>query len=264
MESLSNNEEKGKFEKIESLKTMEEIGLPVLPYLILNAENFRQQIADFVEQYHLDKIMVRTDGQGKGSPRILDAAIDDDTFGKIEDFLSQGLLVFIANQGNIYRNPHSANIEITKEGAYIEVVGPGFMASDLNRGSMTPHETIHMDAEGRIKDRQALPEEYQNARQTRLNDPKTDLAALKDNRSYLLEYEDYPPIDEIEMETLRDAAVKLNNYRRMYLKGNFIASMSFVDLGNESHPNVQPVFWDIHKDFTEPTDSPSFYKHEGD
>lgn len=264
MERKIGNEPERKYEKIESLKTFERIGLPIIPYKILDEKNFREEIAEFARKQSVDKIMVRTDGRGKDSPRLLDAPIDEETFKEIGNYFLNGYLVFVAHPGNIYRNLHSVNIRVADDESYMEAVGPGFIASDLNRGNMPPHETFSINPDdSSLQDRRIFANQYERDRNERINN--SELEALRINRSYLLAYSSYKELNDYELSVLEDAVVKLRAWKRANKKNNFIASMSFIDLGTSDNPGLKPVFWDIHEEAPiVRTVENKFYRHEGD
>lgn len=257
MESL-NGREKPKYEKIESLKLMESIGLPVLAYEILDEKNFKEQIKDFLAKHSLNKFLIRTDGQGTSTPSLLDVSADEETFQKIEQYFLNGFLVFVGHPGNIYRDLHSVNIEISGDNSNIEVAGPGFNARDLSRHPFAHHEslTINLDSLS-VSSRWIGAEQYQRDRISALE--QSDKQKLEDNRSYLLDNAPYRPMNSYEIEFLKDASLKLDGWRRQFRKGPFIASMSFIDVGNENAEDIQPYFWDIHEEIPK-TEAP----HPGD
>lgn len=246
MENLKHNE-KPKYEKIESLKQMESIGLPVLPYQILDEKNFREQIKGFLAKHNLTKFLIRTDGQGTDTPSINDATVDDETVQQIEQLFLNDFLVFVGHPGNIYRDLHSVNIEIAGENANLEVAGPGFYARNLNRAPFVLHESMTVSLDDlSIANRWIGTEQYEQDRMTALE--KADKQKLGDNRSYLLDNVPYRPMNSYEVEFLKDAALKLDSWGRQQRKGPFIASMSFIDMGNEETEDIQPFFWDIHEE----------------
>lgn len=220
--------------------------------------------------------MIRTDGAGTASPRLLDAAIDENLFQQIEKYFLEGYTVFAAHCGNVHRNLHSMNIRVRSDDIYVEVVGPGFMATDLDRYGMVPHESF--DINGRylsVSNKKLNEQRYAEDRARRL--ASSDEQELKSARSFLLDYPQYLPLSGGEIGFIREAALKLYDWRRTNNKGDFIASGSFLDMGVEGQTDIKPVFWDIHEETPKtrpsadqtdlnkfPIDESKFYRHEGD
>jgi|GEM_PF-1129226 len=264
MENKTHLEFGPRYEKIESMKTFERLSLPIIPYQVLDEKHFKGEVFEFARKHKLDKIMVRTDGKGKSSPRLLDTPINEETFREIESYFLNGYLVFIAHPGNIYRNMHSANIMVSDDEICIEVVGPGFMAADLNRGNMVPQETLIISIKDfQVTERNVWEEMYHLERKKRLQE--SDVEELQKHRSYLLEFENYPKLNDRELIVLEDASSKLMAWKKANKKGDFIASMSFIDLGSVEDEQISPAFWDIHEE-TSAKQAPvnKFYRYEGD
>lgn len=71
----------------------------------------------------------------------------DEIRDEVLRYLDMGRIVILLEPSNFLDNLYSFNIRFEDRGksALMEIVGPGFDASDLQRGHVTPHESIILD-----------------------------------------------------------------------------------------------------------------------
>ena len=243
---------KDEMTKRQSLELFDRIGLPTLPHVFLNKYNFREQVAHFVNENQLDRIQIRTDGKGRSTPSLRNVEPTEEVLDQIEQFFDEGYSVILSSPGNNFRNTHSVNIQIKTKEAVIddkgigfasivlfEAVGPGFTARELNRNNKF-HEYLEMDMDLlAITKRKILPENYADDRQEALENANMD--ELERYESLLLENEEYAPLNSKEIEFLKGAAFKLDDWGKTNNVSNFTASMSFIELDDK----IQPAFWDL-------------------
>ena len=92
----------------------------------------------------------------------------------IRNHIAEGRIVIVLEPRNRYENLYGVNVmfeDKTSENLYLEVVGPGFDVSDLNRGQVTPHERVLLQrsAECRVLERSTIaPSDYRASVNARL------------------------------------------------------------------------------------------------
>lgn len=230
-------------DKLQSLKDLKKNGLPVLPYIILSRKNYIQELKGFIVELNNDRVMIRTDGKGKYSPSINNAELSEKLLNKIEEYFNKGYFVFASHPGNIYRNFHSLNILKNMNGYTIEAVGPGFIATDLNRRGAV-HERVEIDKHSSVIFQKTLisKDEYLDQVKTKIKELGQIIAI--DNKSYLLEHSSYVPLSIDELNYLTVCLGKLEKTSESLRHGSktWVASMSFIDIGNGN----EPIFWDLY------------------
>jgi hypothetical protein len=191
----------------------------------------------------------------------------------INFFFALDRIVAVYEKADPLLNMHNINFlfESNRE-ICAEVVGPGFDASDLQRGDITPHETfsVSLSAEGTVSDvklvrrvDQKTYEESVRSRKDKIqkkleSSPTSNLARkireglkinddlevhLKDIDSPLCQSRNYRPVSE---KLLRDTVTKIVRSRVIDLyfdstgaRFPLVFATSLVNRGNKQ------VFWDI-------------------
>jgi len=191
----------------------------------------------------------------------------------IEFFFALDRIVAVYEKADPLLNMHNINLMFENEREIrIEVVGPGFDASDLQRGDITPHESfsVSLSPEGAISDiklvnrvDQTTYEEFVASRKDKLrkkleSSPSPGLARkiredlgiaenldvyLQTIKSPLCESQSYRPIST---ELLRDTITKIvqSGIIPLYTTSTnagfpLVFSTSLINRG------VKQVFWDI-------------------
>ncbi len=239
------SESNKRLDKLDSLHALMDAGLPVLPFVILKEENFAEQIQEFLALHGLSRFMVRTDGKGKYSPSANNVALDQAILEIIKNYFTDGYVVFVMAPGNIYRNFHSLNIMQDDGKIHVEVVGPGFLATDLNRHGLI-HESLESDVVtiGFKQKSITSPDAYARDKQKKLAELGEE--QCRASKSYLLQYGTYPPCSGEELDYVSSSLSKLQNAAATLAHTpapNFVASMSFIDLGKGTN---EPIFWDLY------------------
>jgi len=237
--------EKIKLEKIEGIKLFKKVGLPVLPFEILDRERFAIQIETFMKKQREERFMVRTAGvipKFHGTPSINNATLPKDK-QKIEEFFKLGFTVFIMPPANIHRDFHSINVMKLDEELVIEVVGAGFTATDLTRHGHAHEEIVLGPKTLEVISRRTLisPERYKLAVEKKMNE--IGMTELRKERSYLLKYKEYIPLSSEELDYTKSIVPKMEKVAKGLKTKNYVASISFVDLGNGKD---EPVIWDLY------------------
>jgi hypothetical protein len=126
------------------------LGLPVLNGLILNSlnEDFKNKIQQFCNINGFNSLLLRHDKKNedpnypRGGYLFNVANVDDE----LKKYLIDNRIVILLEPISPYDDLYSINIFIDRNSDkfILEIVGPGFDASDLQRGDITPHEGIEI------------------------------------------------------------------------------------------------------------------------
>lgn len=265
------------FWKLWSACLLNSLGLPTLDGMIIS-ESFpglRQSLAEFIRVREPAFALIRHDKhpESPGHPRGGFLAGEVMLPEVIKYFIGLGRIVAVYESANPFLNGHNINILFeTGSKCLVEVVGPGFDASDLQRGDLSPHEswTVSVSPAGTISaielTQQVTAQGYQesvHARKRKIkskleSSPTTDLAQkirqeldipddlevyLEQIDSPLLKSASYGPAGESMIgDTIRrviDSGV-ISTYQNQTGVGfPLVISTSFVDRG------TRQVFWDI-------------------
>ncbi len=234
-----------KSEKIETIKLFSEFGLPVVPFEILDKESFEEQIIKFSQKHSLNKFIFRTGSvKGKilGNPSIVDAQLNKDR-EYIKTAFDNGYVVMIMIYVDIYHNLHNLNVMKVGNEIVIEAVGQGFISRDLNL-----HGHLHEEITLRLSDFKILErkivssEKYKKSKQRKIKE--FDIKELEENKSFLLNKEDYIPLADYQIAFTKKIFPKMEKLASKMGYKDFVANLSFVDFGKEKH---QPVFWDLYE-----------------
>jgi hypothetical protein len=231
--------------------------LPTIDALLLSQLSPKTiyAVEEFIDNYHLKMVLIRSERPtgGVGFPSR-QAVPSDNLFEKVSEILEPGKDVIIAIQaaGNIYQNLYNLNIELNPflpNKIIIEIAGPGFTATDLNRsGSL--HERIEIPSyaieltESLVKRDYLVGNDiYERQRNRKLEVLDRDI--LNTEKALILEADRYkqiplPLLQEIwrELYQLRTAVEWLD-----LVETGCIVSLSYLcedDLINH-------YYWDIHK-----------------
>jgi hypothetical protein len=172
--------------KCSSLLWMQANGFPVLPGLILNgwARESETAVSKFCRERNCSELLLRLEKPGqrwtrrRGGYNIPVSAAR----GVVEDLSKEGILTLLLEPASPYSDLYSLTSvcdQVTGK-VDIEIVGPGFDASDILRSDTTPHERFEIPFEieksGLSKSQQPSirrvhlisPEAYQASAQRRL------------------------------------------------------------------------------------------------
>lgn len=136
--------------KTTSIIYLRMLGLPVLKGVVVTHWDdwVRQSALTFCNAYGLSKLLVRTDKRAETGKYMRGGYIIDigELDKEVNAILDAGRIAILLEPRSPYQDLYSLNAMFWPgEGnILLEVVGPGFDASDLKRGDITPHETIHL------------------------------------------------------------------------------------------------------------------------
>ena len=121
---------------------------PILKGIIVTTwdKKVKEIIKTFCKENQFEKLLIRIDKiQETGfAPRggyIVDYA---DLEKEVTNYLKEGRIVILLEPTSAYNDLYSVNALFTedREDIVLEIVGPGFDASDLNRGDISPHQIL--------------------------------------------------------------------------------------------------------------------------
>lgn len=241
---MTSSEFNPNLKKLNSLNALKNSNLPIMKFKILSA-NFRNEAKDFLKETNSNLVMVRTDGKGEFSPSILDAKVNEELFQKIQSFFDEGYTVFLMdNSGSTHRNRHSLNIMKYSSEIIIEIVGPGFLATDLNRHGMLHEEIIVHSPDIKVFSTKvhATSDKYQKDIQKKIE--KYTKEVLEKEKSYIFEFPQYLSFEDWELEFVLRSIPLIDKASKFLGNGvAWVASMSFVDFGEKRE---KPIFWDLY------------------
>jgi len=87
----------------------------------------------------------------------------------IGDYLRMNRIVILLKNSSYFDNGYNINVMYDGEKYFLEILGPGFDASDLQRGDLTPHESIVINNRKIISKNVISQEEYKNTVNIRLD-----------------------------------------------------------------------------------------------
>lgn len=132
-------------QKIASWLILWRIGLPTLPGIILDDWSLENEarVRDFGASVGADSLLIRSDKAPETGdyPPAGDISPIDELRDVAMRFLQRGRVLFLLEPRSRFDDLYSLSIGFRNpRQANVEVVGPGFDASDLKRGDTSPHE----------------------------------------------------------------------------------------------------------------------------
>jgi phosphohistidine swiveling domain-containing protein len=131
-----------------------ELGAPALRGAVVSAwsTDTRAALLEFAARLECDSLLLRSDRSGETGayPRGGYLVSVHQLETEVRWFLEQGRTVFLLEPVSPFDDLYSMSLRLSPEAADIEVVGPGFDASDLKRGDESPHEIIGLVRRGLV------------------------------------------------------------------------------------------------------------------
>jgi hypothetical protein len=264
------------FWKLWSACLLSSAGLPTLDGLIINTSfpDLPHTVVEFIQERRPALALIRHDKYLESPPHPRGGLIVGETSlpEVVRFFLDQRRVVAVYEAADPLLNGHNLNLLFeTDSEVLIEVVGPGFDASDLQRGDLSPHESWStVLSEGAVSEmklvQRVTAEAYQESVRARRQKIKIKLESLPtpeiarkirkeleipdDLEAYLrkidsplLRSEEYRPVAEsVIIQTIRRIAESgvIAKFRdQTGVSFPLVISTSFVDRGRRQ------VFWDV-------------------
>lgn len=257
------------YNKLLSMLYLCAIGLPILDGLVVERWSDRvvEPIRDFCAGRGWSSVLLRHDRRPEThrAPRggyVFELARLKDELTK---FFDQGRIVILLEPRTPYADQHSLNAMFRENDStiLIEVAGPGFDASDLQRGDNTPHQHLvvrgdavargERDLDGLIVEQSVMaPAAYRQTVHHRLlkiakalsvapTEGAAKEALVRRGETLLLQHlDEYRPLPSVHLRTVLSHLANLPERLRRVSgnRGTFVLSMSFLA------PDDRLVCWD--------------------
>ena len=249
------------YSKLLSWLVVHAAGLPAPRGIVVSAwtDAVADAVAHFTSQWETRSLLVRSDAEHETaeSPRGGFLSRHRDVEEQVGPLLKDGRVVFLLEPLSPLDDLYSLSLQpdATWRHWVAEIVGPGFDASDLKRGDVTPHEQLTLRlSKGELEvesQRLSSAEAQGTARALRLEKIAALLGCstasvaevLRERRETLfIDRTAYAPIPQDLLRTAVTYAAHLNGALRRYELAaveDVLVSMSFIST------EARPVFWDI-------------------
>ena len=256
------------YPKFKSVSIMAFVDLPISRSIIITnaSSEIKNNLERELKKWKVSEYLVRSDKKdgAVNAPSFQNCSLDK-VWQNIEKVLNFGLLPMVMAEGDIFHNTYSINILIKpheKDRFYLEIVGPGFCATDLNKRDIV-NEQGYITENGQVRNSQivsqkvydkqidllkesVIKKEIEKGRvfRTKIEEYVWVDKYLKKIGALILNNTTYIPINEKYLRTLWGFIPKIINACELmgYKNNNSIVSMSFVLENGEG----KPYFWDIH------------------
>ena len=112
------------------------------------SQQARSTVSQFMHRNGWESLLLRSDqvAESGAYPRGGYVIREPEIFSAIQEFLGLGRTVFLLEPLSPFADLYSLNLAVWPEDPYmtVEIMGPGFDASDLKRGDLSPHETFYI------------------------------------------------------------------------------------------------------------------------
>src|SRR3984893_7585562 len=139
--------------KCSSVLWMQSSGFPILPGLILNGwvHETEAAVSRFCRERNFSELLLRSEKPGqrwtrrRGGYTIPISAAR----GLVEDLAKEGMLALLLEPASPYSDIYSSTsvCDLVTGKVDVEIVGPGFDASDILRSDTIPHECFEISVE---------------------------------------------------------------------------------------------------------------------
>jgi len=136
------------FNKVASMFELCHMGLPILDTIVVTrwTDEDAKEMVSYIALRGWPQVMVRSDQNPEtpNSPRGGRLFELNTLSSVVANILSAGRIAILMEPANKYDNLYGVNVLLESHTgqALLEIVGPGFDATDLNRGDISPHESI--------------------------------------------------------------------------------------------------------------------------
>lgn len=147
------------YNKTTSIFEVLQLGLPTQEGIIITDwnDNVANITQSFLNIKQWNQVLIRTDKKGETGKYMRGGYIISikEVPAECQRILSLGRIVLLLEPASKYENLYAINvlIQMKQNIVLLEIVGPGFDASDLNRGDISPHERVCL----KIKNEQVTP-----------------------------------------------------------------------------------------------------------
>lgn len=260
------------YPKYKSFGALASSGLPVPRAMVITSPgaSAETECNKILSEWGVEETVVRTDRRGGGVYGVSSQGCKiEDVWKTASDFLDNGLLPMVISTGDIFHNTYSANIVVDPkqpETVDLEVVGPGFCATDINKRDIVNERGTLVGGEGRVNLRHSQIVDQKNyegqielLKETLIKKEEKRRGAafsstkeaqqwvnefLTEKDALILKHSGYTPIPSKYIQKVWSYIPQMVDAgQRLGLKDKpFIVSMSFV----QEEDGENPYFWDIH------------------
>lgn len=241
------------YSKFLSVASLSNVGLPVLPLLLYTAWNscVEQNVLGFLAEHGLNRVQMRsqTNRSSLGGKAFHHLPITDIAEASMSLLSTGASIVAIQPPGNIFRNNYSTHLDISLSSidVCLEIVGPGFTATDLSKGGLM-HERITLSIVGGMTERVFVVDASTYDKNVSALISRFGLKRLRQEHALILEHIDqYAPIPTDYIRYLCESigAIKEAVLQMDFSSPRAVVAMSWIH--ELTSPISQPVFWDIHE-----------------
>lgn len=245
--------------KFKSVAILASSGLPIVPAAIITeaGDLARANLTRTLERWGDRKVVIRTETKGgaAGGVSVQNCPVEE-VWENVVPLIESGKMVMVMGKegGDPYHNSYNVNVHLTGlTSAHLEIVGPGFTATDLNKRGLK-HEEVKLSwgEEGfraervsRISDGQYRQNVESMFKRLEKKFGDKFLEKLQEMKATILEHRElYEPIDDEFLQVIYQLAPRIKSaVRAMGLEvEEAIVAMSFI----QRKEGPTPVFWDIY------------------
>ena len=196
--------------KLWSACLLKSVSLPTPRGIILcRINSVQRRLQEFLGRNDVTTALIRHDRQNEAPPYQRGGFLvpQERLLTTVRSFLSEGRIVAVYEPFNRLENGYNLNLLFQSiDEVLIEIAGPGFDASNLQRGDITPHEVLNVElsGSGSIRAiavvRRTTNEEYRRSVRTRI-DKFQEFSSTWQNQSKdqslcssLLQTQEYRPV----------------------------------------------------------------------
>lgn len=245
--------------KFKSVAILAQSGLPIVPAVLIDSSDdvARDALLDTLKRWGDKKVVIRTETKGgaAGGVSVQNCPVEE-VWGNVVPLIESGKMVMVMGKegGDPYHNSYNINIRPTGlNSAQLEIVGPGFTATDLNKRGLKHEEVrlswdekgLHVERVSRISDEQYRRNVESMFERLAKKFGDKSLEKLQEMKAAILECKElYEPIGDEFLQVIYQLAPRVNNaVRAMGLEAEgAIVAMSFI----QRKEGPAPVFWDIY------------------
>ena len=137
-----------RYPKLASALRLRKAGLPTLPGFIV--QDITQQVLDFVTNWGFidqeKRVSLRFDSPNpEDHKRLMGSNPTIDEFLEMKKIIKPPVIAIVMGANDRFNQYHSVLTYFLDDRLICEIVGPGFDAADITRGSITPHEIFEFN-----------------------------------------------------------------------------------------------------------------------
>jgi hypothetical protein len=245
--------------------------LPVSKSLIItkNTQKAKNETMKIIKQWNTSEFVIRSDKKGGAidSQSIQNCEFER-VWPSVNDFLNKKLLPMATAKGDVFHNTYSINLKMEPgiiNRVYLEIVGPGFCATDLNKRDIV-NERGYLTNEFKLENSRIIDDDSYKlqVKEMKMSVIKKEIVKgrqfnnenmaeiwvdsyLNSIGALIMQHPNYISIDRSHLAIIWNflPRIRLACTKMGYGNQISVVSMSFVLEGEKE----KPYFWDIHPYF---------------